>query len=74
MISSCLWKKSKPVCATCQKHFQSKSALVIHESVHTREKSYSCGICDKNFAQKGSLKLHQRIHSGLKSYQRDVCK
>ena len=62
------------VCETCDKKFKCKSALVIHNRVHTRDKPFSCDICVKSFARKSDLTRHQLTHSGLKIYQCDICK
>ena len=53
-------------CKTCEKSFRDKSALTIHESVHTGEKPYRCKICEKTFARNSDLSKHKKIHTGVK--------
>ncbi|XP_075185466.1 gastrula zinc finger protein XlCGF66.1-like [Anomaloglossus baeobatrachus] len=38
-----------------------------HQTVHTREKSYSCPKCGKRFSQHSALIAHQKTHKGKKA-------
>ena len=57
----------KHSCIICGKFFQSKSALLRHERIHTGEKPYKCDVCEKAFTQSNSLAKHNSSHTGEKS-------
>nr|XP_021136557.1 oocyte zinc finger protein XlCOF6-like isoform X5 [Columba livia] len=50
-----------------------KKNLVIHESIHTREKAFSCVDCSKTFRKKWTLIIHQRIHTREKPFTCTRC-
>ena len=44
--------ENQHVCETCGKGFKSKSKFIVHNRIHSVERSFSCDICDKSFSQK----------------------
>ncbi|XP_073540887.1 uncharacterized protein [Phyllobates terribilis] len=60
-------------CSECEKCFNKKSHLVIHQRSHTGEKPYSCSECGKSFNKKSYLVIHQRSHTGEKPYSCSEC-
>jgi uncharacterized Zn-finger protein len=65
--------EGKYSCFLCEKRFDSKSKLRIHETKHTGEK-HLCTLCDKSFNQKRSLLNHQKLNcQEEKSYYCDKC-
>ena len=52
-------------CPTCEKTFNRRSYLQLHEKIHG-EKSYKCSICDKTFRQPAGLWIHKKRQSCLK--------
>ncbi|NWU25435.1 ZNF3 protein, partial [Dyaphorophyia castanea] len=51
-------------CLECSKSFRQSSDLVIHQNIHTIERSYKCLECGKSFSQRYHLIHHQHLHSG----------
>ena len=68
-----LWSSAKVMlqsekvyeCPTCEKTFNRRSYLQLHEKIHG-EKSYKCSICDKTFRQPAGLWIHKKRQSCLK--------
>ena len=51
------------MCGFCQKAFNQKNALQIHEKKHTGDRPYKCDVCSLTFCQKGNLHTHlKRVH------------
>ena len=47
----------------CNKSFATKSVLVIHGTVHSKERPFGCQQCGKQYKQQGHLYNHiKRIH------------
>ena len=65
--------KEKFTCSFCHYIGVSRSALIIHERIHTGERPYSCSYCQKSFIAKFQLVRHERIHTGEKPYSCKKC-
>ncbi|XP_037814425.1 uncharacterized protein LOC119605404 [Lucilia sericata] len=65
--------KSKYQCPECDKEFQYKSCLKVHEQVHNHKKKFACSYCDRTFTNKSSLEFHLYSHVNEKTYKCNIC-
>lgn len=65
--------KSRHVCTTCSKSFNTPGKLNQHMYSHTGEKPFVCSHCSKAFSSKFKLVRHILIHSDLRQYRCTIC-
>ncbi|OAV94671.1 hypothetical protein, variant [Puccinia triticina 1-1 BBBD Race 1] len=63
-------RKRMHVCGICGKDFNRPSALALHGTVHTGERSNFCNVCGRSFSNLSNLRRHQRQLHVLESQMR----
>lgn len=53
-------RKRMHICSICGKDFNRPSALLLHSTVHTGERSNFCNVCGRSFSNLSNLRRHQR--------------
>ncbi|NXK98109.1 ZKSC1 protein, partial [Formicarius rufipectus] len=53
--------------------FQTSSALLVHQWMHTGERPLYCTNCRKSFNHNSNLIIHQRIHTREWTYKCEKC-
>lgn len=61
------------VCGHCFKRFTHQSNLLVHQRIHTGDRSYRCQECGKHFTRRTSLMVHLRGHTGEMPYSCVQC-
>ncbi|XP_053547182.1 zinc finger protein 721-like [Bombina bombina] len=61
------------VCGHCFKRFTHQSNLMVHQRIHTGDRSYCCQECGKQFTRRTSLMVHLRGHTGEMPYSCQEC-
>ncbi|OCT73257.1 zinc finger protein 585A isoform X1 [Xenopus laevis] len=61
------------VCGHCFKRFTHQSNLMVHQRIHTGDRSYRCQECGKHFTRRTSLMVHLRGHTGEMPYSCQQC-
>ena len=57
----------KFVCKVCGKGFQTHASLIVHNSVHTKQRAFVCDVdgCAKSYAGRSGLSRHKKVaHEG----------
>ncbi|XP_053308196.1 zinc finger protein 585A-like [Spea bombifrons] len=60
-------------CPECDKVFIHQSNLLVHQRIHSGERSYRCHECNRQFSQRTSLMIHLRTHTGEMPYACQCC-
>ncbi|XP_073511919.1 uncharacterized protein [Phyllobates terribilis] len=60
-------------CPACDKIFTHQSNLLVHQRIHSGERTYHCHECNRQFSQRTSLMIHLRTHTGEMPYACQCC-
>ncbi|KAM9299636.1 uncharacterized protein PAF06_016720 [Gastrophryne carolinensis] len=60
-------------CPACDKVFIHQSNLLVHQRIHSGERTYHCHECNRQFSQRTSLMIHLRTHTGEMPYSCQCC-
>ncbi|XP_075696478.1 uncharacterized protein LOC142662243 [Rhinoderma darwinii] len=60
-------------CPACDKTFTHQSNLLVHQRIHSGERTYHCHECNRQFSQRTSLMIHLRTHTGEMPYSCQCC-
>ncbi|XP_068098070.1 zinc finger protein 585A-like [Hyperolius riggenbachi] len=60
-------------CPACDKVFTHQSNLLVHQRIHSGERTYHCHECNRQFSQRTSLMIHLRTHTGEMPYACQCC-
>ena len=59
-------------CGVLNNTFSKTYNLMVHQCVHTGERTYRCDGCNETFSKAYSLKAHKGVHTGERPYCCDV--
>ncbi|XP_075047246.1 uncharacterized protein LOC142107616 [Mixophyes fleayi] len=65
--------KGEFLCSACDKIFTHQSNLLVHQRIHSGERTYHCHECNRRFSQRTSLMIHLRTHTGEMPYACQCC-
>ena len=61
-------------CEVCDKTFKSKTGLMAHKSIHTKDRPcIRCTLCPFNTTENYLLKRHLLRHTGVKAFKCEIC-
>ncbi|XP_048364636.1 zinc finger protein 436-like isoform X2 [Sphaerodactylus townsendi] len=60
-------------CFWCEKFFNCRSKLLVHQRTHTKERPFECSECGKRFSLSSNLLQHQRTHTKEKPFECSEC-
>ncbi|XP_044599454.1 zinc finger protein 615-like isoform X3 [Cotesia glomerata] len=60
-------------CGICDKVYEKRSSLDVHEATHRQDKPYLCDLCGKSFKHSNNLRGHKRTHLDVAMKKRHNC-
>ncbi|XP_062575551.1 zinc finger protein 182-like [Saccostrea cucullata] len=60
-------------CQKCNRMFNNKTNLIIHERIHTDTRPFNCKFCHKSFRQLSHMRCHERRHTMEEPYSCEIC-